>query len=56
MTCEICEREVSTAELDAANVCQVCFAQGLETIRREEDKRASWVAEQLNFGRAVGWL
>lgn len=55
-TCEICERTVSVAELDNANVCIFCRDEMAAKIQQEEDERSAWIAEQLELGRSWGWL
>ena len=53
--CECCPRVYPAAEMQDA-ICPICFNEGLETIRREEDERAVWVTEQLELGKQWGWL
>ncbi len=55
-TCEICERTVTAAELDNANVCTRCRDEMAAKIQREAEEHQAWVAEQLELGRSWGWL
>lgn len=55
IACETCDQPVNAATL-TDGICIQCFAEGLETIRREEAERSVWIAEQLELGRSYGWL
>ena len=51
--CELCG---TPALLNAAAICATCHADGMADWQREEDERAVWVEEQLELGKAWGWL
>lgn len=54
--CELCGRYVSEHEIDAWNVCHICFKEGVKALADEDEHYAAWKAEQLELGREFEWL
>lgn len=49
--CEICGQ---LGKLDSANICGSCYAEGLKTIRREEDEYAALIDAEVKWALSVG--